>query len=70
MLSSAAYGHTGWTGTEMWVDPERDVFVVFLANRSFDPRARHSLRAMAEVRAAVSDAVARAVPVGVVGLDS
>jgi CubicO group peptidase (beta-lactamase class C family) len=70
MLSSAAYGHTGWTGTEMWVDPERDVFVVFLANRSFDSRARHSLRAMAEVRAAVSDAVARAVPVGVVGLES
>ncbi len=62
MLSSSAYGHTGWTGTEMWVDPARDVFVIFLANRSFDSRARHSLRAMAEVRAAVSDAVARAVP--------
>jgi CubicO group peptidase (beta-lactamase class C family) len=68
MLSSAAYGHTGWTGTEMWVDPARDVFVVFLANRSFDSRARHSLRAMAEVRAAVSDAVARAVPARDAGL--
>jgi CubicO group peptidase (beta-lactamase class C family) len=61
LLSSAAYGHTGWTGTEMWVDPGRDVFMIFLANRSFDPRARHSLRAMAEIRSAVSDAVARAV---------
>lgn len=62
LLSPLAYGHTGWTGTEMWVDPTRDVFVVFLANRSFDSRARHSLRAMRDVRAAVSDAVARAVP--------
>ncbi len=62
LLSSTAYGHTGWTGTEMWVDPARDVFVIFLANRSFDPRARHSLRAMAQVRSAVADAVARAMP--------
>jgi CubicO group peptidase (beta-lactamase class C family) len=64
LLSPLAYGHTGWTGTEMWVDPARDVFMVFLANRSFDPRARHSLRAMRDVRAAVSDAVARAMPMG------
>ena len=62
LLSPLAYGHTGWTGTEMWVDPARDVFVIFLANRSFDPRARHSLKKMTEIRAAVSDAVARAVP--------
>lgn len=62
LLSPLAYGHTGWTGTEMWVDPARDVFVVFLANRSFQPRARHSLQAMRDVRAAVSDAVARAMP--------
>lgn len=62
LLSPLAYGHTGWTGTEMWVDPTRDVFVVFLANRSFDPRARHSLRVMRDIRSAVSDAVARAVP--------
>ncbi|HEY0969419.1 MAG TPA: serine hydrolase [Gemmatimonadales bacterium] len=28
-----SYGHTGFTGTSMWMDPERGVFVVILANR-------------------------------------
>jgi len=28
-----AFGHTGYTGTSLWVDPERGVFVVLLTNR-------------------------------------
>lgn len=63
LLSPLAFGHTGWSGTELWVDPARDLFVVFLTNRSFDPRARNSFRALAEIRSAVADAAARAVPV-------
>lgn len=31
--SSAAYGHTGFTGTSLWLDPERDRFGVLLTNR-------------------------------------
>ena len=62
LLSPLAYGHTGWSGTEMWIDPARDLFVVFLTNRSFDPRARNSIRALRDIRSAVSDAAARAVP--------
>jgi CubicO group peptidase (beta-lactamase class C family) len=31
-LSSRAFGHTGFTGTSMWIDPERDVFVIVLTN--------------------------------------
>ena len=62
MLSPLAFGHTGWTGTELWVDPARDLFVVFLTNRSFDPKARNSIIALRDVRASVSDAAARAVP--------
>ena len=31
-LSSRAYGHTGFTGTSMWIDPERDLFVIVLTN--------------------------------------
>ena len=31
--SSAAYGHTGFTGTSVWVDPERERFAVLLTNR-------------------------------------
>lgn len=32
-LSAAAFGHTGFTGTSVWIDPERDLFVVLLTNR-------------------------------------
>ena len=31
-LSSHAFGHTGFTGTSMWMDPERDLFVIVLTN--------------------------------------
>jgi uncharacterized protein YbbC (DUF1343 family) len=33
LFSPRAFGHGGFTGTAMWVDPERDLFVVFLSNR-------------------------------------
>ena len=62
LLSPLAYGHTGWTGTELWIDPARDLFVVFLTNRSFDPRTRNSIVALRDIRHRVSEAAARAVP--------
>lgn len=32
-MSARAFGHGGYTGTSLWIDPARDVFVVFLSNR-------------------------------------
>ncbi len=32
-LSPKAFGHGGYTGTAMWIDPEKDLFIVFLSNR-------------------------------------
>jgi uncharacterized protein YbbC (DUF1343 family) len=32
-LSRRAYGHGGYTGTALWIDPEQDLFVIFLSNR-------------------------------------
>ena len=32
-LSRRAIGHGGYTGTSFWIDPEKDLFVVFLSNR-------------------------------------
>ena len=29
-----SYGHTGWTGTSIWIDPFSQTFVVFLSNRN------------------------------------
>jgi CubicO group peptidase (beta-lactamase class C family) len=31
-LGPSAFGHTGFTGTSMWIDPERDLFVIVLTN--------------------------------------
>jgi hypothetical protein len=38
-LSRRAFGHTGFTGTSLWIDPERGVYVILLSNR-VNPRAR------------------------------
>ena len=32
-MSDAAFGHGGFTGTAMWIDPQLDLFVIFLSNR-------------------------------------
>jgi beta-glucosidase-like glycosyl hydrolase/CubicO group peptidase (beta-lactamase class C family) len=32
-FSRGSFGHTGYTGTSLWIDPERDLFVVLLTNR-------------------------------------
>lgn len=60
LADTAVVGHTGWSGTLLWVDPARDLFVVFLTNRSLEPRRRQSIVEMREVRARVSDAAIRA----------
>lgn len=60
LLSDSAYGHTGWTGTQIWIDPTRDLFVVLLTDRSYDPRVRKPFTALHAIRGEVADAVVRA----------
>ena len=62
LFGPRSYGHTGWTGTSLWIDPDRDVFVLLLTNRAFDPRVRNSFTQLKLVRARVADAAARLVP--------
>lgn len=33
LLPPGSFGHTGWTGTSLWIDPATGVFIVFLSNR-------------------------------------
>jgi CubicO group peptidase (beta-lactamase class C family) len=61
LFGPRSYGHTGWTGTSLWIDPDRDVFVLLLTNRAFNPRVRASFTRLKEVRGRVADAAARAV---------
>ncbi len=35
----AGFGHTGWTGTSIWVDPASETFVILLANRNHPTEA-------------------------------
>lgn len=62
LVSRSAYGHTGWTGTKLWIDPGNDLFLVFLTNRAYAPRSPESIVQLREVRAALSDATVRLVP--------
>ena len=62
LISPAAYGHTGFTGTEIWIDPAHDLFLVFLTNGTFAPKASNSHHALRTVRTSLSDAAIRLVP--------
>ncbi len=60
-LTAAAFGHTGYTGTSIWIDPEREMFVVLLTNRVHAARARRPAKVIADVRADLADAAALSV---------
>ena len=60
LFGPKSYGHTGWTGTSLWIDPDRDLFVVLLTNRAYAPRAPKPFTVLKEVRGAAADAAARA----------
>jgi CubicO group peptidase (beta-lactamase class C family) len=53
-MSERAFGHTGFTGTSLWIDPANDIFVILLSNRvnptSVNPK-------IGGVRIALADAV-------------
>jgi CubicO group peptidase (beta-lactamase class C family) len=53
-MSPRAFGHTGFTGTSLWIDPERNVYVVLLTNRVHPTRENDAIK---QVRPAVHDAV-------------
>jgi CubicO group peptidase (beta-lactamase class C family) len=53
-----SFGHTGYTGTSIWVDPERGLFVILLTNR-VDPTSENEKHVA--LRRAVADAVQSAV---------
>ena len=59
-LSARAYGHTGFTGTSVWIDPERDLFIILLTNRVYPTRENNLIR---DVRRQVADLAVEAVGV-------
>jgi hypothetical protein len=55
-MGERAFGHTGFTGTSLWIDPDRDLFVILLSNRVHAPKARRPAKVIADVRADLADA--------------
>ena len=56
-FSSSSYGHLGYTGTSLWIDPERQLSVTLLTNRTW-PDA--SSQAIKQIRPAFHDAISEA----------
>jgi CubicO group peptidase (beta-lactamase class C family) len=56
-LSPHAFGHTGFTGTSMWIDPAQDLFVILLTNRVHPTRQNDQIL---RVRPQVADLAAQA----------
>jgi CubicO group peptidase (beta-lactamase class C family) len=57
-FSARAFGHTGFTGTSLWIDPTLDLFVVLLTNRVNPTREN---QAHVPLRRTVHDLAARAI---------
>jgi CubicO group peptidase (beta-lactamase class C family) len=53
-LGARAFGHTGFTGTSIWIDPDQDLFIILLTNRVHPTRENSRI---ARVRPRVADLV-------------
>ncbi|WP_183891792.1 serine hydrolase domain-containing protein [Pedobacter cryoconitis] len=60
--SSQTYGHTGYTGTAVWVDPARGLVYVFLSNR-VNPSVTNKLVSMG-IRSRIQDVINKAIDQG------
>jgi CubicO group peptidase (beta-lactamase class C family) len=54
-MSASAFGHVGFTGTSLWIDPERNRYFVLLTNRACGGGTVEQMR---DVRRAFHDALA------------
>ena len=58
LVSPQAFGHTGFTGTCVWVDPKYEIVYIFLSNRVYPTRDNPKLSNL-QVRGKVQDAIYR-----------
>jgi beta-glucosidase-like glycosyl hydrolase/CubicO group peptidase (beta-lactamase class C family) len=58
LFGNKSFGHTGFTGTSIWIDPERNLFVIFLTNRVHPARSNTKI---SKVRPALHDAIIEAI---------
>ena len=61
-FSTLAYGHLGYTGTSLWIDPVRELSVVLLTNRTWPDSSNWAIK---QVRPKFHDAVVEALDAAV-----
>lgn len=64
-MGERAFGHTGFTGASMWIDPERELFVIMLTNYVLPRDPAPPIAILADVRADVADVASLAVDASV-----
>jgi CubicO group peptidase (beta-lactamase class C family) len=57
---ASVYGHTGFTGTCFWVDPDNNLLYIFLSNRVNPTRANNKLGSL-DIRTRIQDAIYKAI---------
>ncbi|WP_250419121.1 MULTISPECIES: glycoside hydrolase family 3 N-terminal domain-containing protein [Pontibacter] len=60
LASLSTYGHTGFTGTAAWVDPENNLIYIFLSNRVF-PDAGNTKLVKYNIRTRIHDVIYKAI---------
>jgi CubicO group peptidase (beta-lactamase class C family) len=58
LFGEKSFGHTGFTGTSVWVEPEKKIFVILLTNRVYPTRNNSKIM---QIRPKMHDAVIRAI---------
>ena len=57
LTSMETYGHTGFTGTSVWTDPEKDLSIILLTNRTWP--TRENGKRISEIRRKVANIVVK-----------
>ena len=60
LAPASVYGHTGFTGTCFWVDPDNQLIYIFLSNRVNPSRANNKLGSL-DIRTRIQDAIYKAI---------
>lgn len=60
LAPASVYGHTGFTGTCFWVDPDNRLIYIFLSNRVHTTRANNKLGNL-DIRTRIQDAIYKAI---------
>ena len=59
LAPASVYGHTGFTGTCFWIDPDNRLIYIFLSNRVHTTRANNKLSGL-DIRTRIQDAIYKA----------